>query len=85
MKTLLNVNRNMNAYNLSSHYGDRPLYENLLSLGKGFPRIVSSIEDYPLFPLAVERNEETKYNEFLSQFVNLHLRRDDIKKGPRLG
>ncbi len=85
MNSLLSINNDMNVFSLNTHSGDRPLYSNLVALGEKFPWVVDSIKDYPLFTMAIERNEEMQYNMFVSQLENLFVKRDDVKRGPRLG
>lgn len=86
-KRLLDVNRNMNAYSLSSHLGDSPLYDNLLSLGLKFPELDLDFSTYPLYTIAAEGNYMDAYGEYLLEHekMKMHVNEDEIKKGPRLG
>lgn len=84
MNSLLEINNNMNVFSLNSHSGDRPLYSNLIYFGKRHPKIISSIKEYPLFTMAVERGEEEQYARFVTQLENLYINRDELKKGPRM-
>ena len=65
MNSLLSINNDMNVFSSNGHTGERPLYDNLLSLVKNFPEMNEDIESYPLRTIAYERGEEQLYNDFL--------------------
>ena len=84
MNSLLEINNDMNVFSLNFHSGDRNLYDSLVALGGRFPEIISSIKDYPLFTMAVERGEEEKYAKFVSQLENLYISSDEVKNSSRV-
>ena len=73
MTSLLGINNDMNVFNLSTHSGPRPLYNNIIALVEMYPELKDEVMLYPLSSMAIERDEEVMYEDFSSKLSGISL------------